>query len=98
MGKSFKKHDYCGHGDGSEKYDKRIANRRLRSSVNRLLRQDPETEVLPIIREVSDVWDMNKDGKSYFGDMKNGNTTRYPHIPYSEDDFLKDYYAKMKRK
>lgn len=43
----------------SEKRDKRIANRSLR----RLIKQHIEDEIMPIIREVSDVWTHDKDGK-----------------------------------
>jgi hypothetical protein len=72
MSRSYRKHDIianCGRGGGSEKYDKRLANRSLRHNVTRLLHVDPEQEILPVMREVSDKWDMNKDGKSYFGDF-----------------------------
>ena len=50
----------------SEKQDKRIANRQLRRCVKQLLDVDPETEVLPLEREVSNVWSMDKDGKIRF--------------------------------
>ena len=44
----------------SEKDDKRLANRLLR----RATRLDPENA--PALREVSDVWNMAKDGKARF--------------------------------
>ena len=44
----------------SEKKDKQAANRVLR----RLTRADPENA--PLLREVSDVWSMGKDGKIRF--------------------------------
>jgi hypothetical protein len=98
MGKSYKKTDICGNGGNSEKYDKRLANRRFRRIINTKLLINPEIEVLPVMREVSDVWGFNKDGKHWFGNMKNGNKSRYPHTPYSEDDYYKAYYKKLKRK
>jgi hypothetical protein len=98
MGKSFKKYDFIGNGSGSEKYDKRIANRSLRCNVRRLLRQDPFIEILPLMRELSDVWCFNKDGKSWFGNLKNGNNSMYPHIPYLEDPYFIELYRKYKRK
>jgi hypothetical protein len=49
----------------SEKQDKRLANRRLRRIVRcRLMWHF--AEVLPDLREVSDVWSFRKDGKTYF--------------------------------
>ena len=47
----------------SEKKDKRRANQLLRRRVKDALQRGDE--VLPILREVSDVWSMAKDGKSY---------------------------------
>ena len=47
----------------SEKYDKRKANRRLRTKQKQAARQG--NEVLPVLREVSDVWGFRKDGKRY---------------------------------
>ena len=50
----------------SEKQDKRLANRKLRRRVNQTLAVDPEADVLPLLREVSDPWTMAKDGKYWF--------------------------------
>jgi hypothetical protein len=50
----------------SEKRDKQFANRRLRRAVNQVLKDEPEAPVLPLKREVSDVWAMDKDGKRWF--------------------------------
>jgi hypothetical protein len=49
----------------SEKKDKRHARRRLR----RLLKTSPVSEdtVLPLLREVSNVWAFAKDGRQYLG-------------------------------
>jgi len=51
----------------SEKQDKRIANRRLRRAV----KQKPKTDdtIFPIMREISDVWSFEKDGKTYYEGM-----------------------------
>lgn len=48
----------------SEKKDKRIANRRLRAATSQAIVQ--EREVMPEPRDVSDVYDMDKDGKKKF--------------------------------
>ena len=93
MSRSYRKHDIHGNGGGSEKDDKRIANRCLRHNVKRLLHIEPEHEILPIMREVSDTWNMNKDGKSYFGDLLSEHQTRGT---YHADD--KDYWNKVYRR
>lgn len=53
----------------SEKQDKRHANRNCRSALRRTLKHDadPDAAMLPILRDVSDPWDMAKDGRSWFG-------------------------------
>lgn len=51
-------------GARSEKWDKRKANRKLRHRVKEVLVLAPD--VLPVLREVSNVWTMNKDGKFWF--------------------------------
>lgn len=61
MSRSRKKNPFSGHGD-SEKWDKRKNNRRLRRKAKVALEQDKE--ILPIMKEVSNPWNMNKDGKS----------------------------------
>jgi hypothetical protein len=53
----------------SEKKDKQIANRRLRSKVKQLLKLG-DYDWLPTIRDVSNVWDFAKDGKRFFKDKK----------------------------
>jgi hypothetical protein len=69
MSRSYRKHDHIGIAGHSEKDDKRIANRILRHHVKRILHVDPEQEILPVMREVSDKWSMSKDGKTYFGNF-----------------------------
>ena len=61
MSRSRKKNPFSGHGD-REKWDKRKNNRRLRRKAKVALEQDKE--ILPIMKEVSNPWNMNKDGKS----------------------------------
>ncbi len=53
----------------SEKQDKRWANRIHRSAAHCIVKRDtdPDATVLPILREVSDEWNMAKDGRSWFG-------------------------------
>lgn len=74
MGDSYKKTPIVGMVgvNRSEKYDKRLANRRLRRAVNQQLDITPEDEDadLPIMREVSNVWSFSKDGKVYISEEK----------------------------
>lgn len=64
MSKSFRHVPIHGICTGSDQRDKRRANRRLRTRVKVQLHHD--AEVLSVLREVSDVWTFNKDGKSYW--------------------------------
>lgn len=50
----------------SEKYEKRLANRKARRRVRVALATDSDRELLPHLREVSNVWTMAKDGKHHF--------------------------------
>lgn len=50
----------------SEKDDKRHANRRFRRAT--AVAVQVEAEVMPELREVSDVWGFAKDGKRWHGD------------------------------
>ena len=52
----------------SEKLDKQDANRRLRRMTREKVKKGAEE--LPVIREVSDVWDFSKDGKCRKEDKK----------------------------
>lgn len=69
MSRSFKKTPVfgnCGHSSrSSEKEDKRLANRRLRHRANQELQEWGEDAELPIIREISNIWDFKHDGKHY---------------------------------
>ena len=52
-------------GTPTEKQEKRKANRKLRNKVKAQLQKG--NEVLPELREVSNVWAFSKDGKLYLG-------------------------------
>lgn len=64
MSRSYKKSPFFGWtGAPSEKESKRRANRKYRKQVkNKLHRQ---IEPLPLLRELSNVWAFDKDGKYY---------------------------------
>ena len=61
----------------SEKEDKRIANRKLRRVVKQELAREPDG-VLPVLREVSNVWSMEKDGKLFYHKSRWDDSRRYP--------------------
>lgn len=67
MSRSKRKTPIFGNGGGSEKDDKRIANRKLRRKSKSLLQNFTEDTIMPLLNEVSNLWDMAKDGKSYWG-------------------------------
>ncbi len=47
----------------SEKQDKTLANRKYRQAIKRAIKNN--TEILPLKKEVSNIWRFGKDGKSY---------------------------------
>lgn len=70
MSRSYIKRTYHGITTAdSEKQDKRLANRRLRRYVNQLLTNNQDPDILPVIKEVSNRWSMDKDGRIYDPDM-----------------------------
>lgn len=53
----------------SEKWDKRIANRKVRSKNRKIAKAADGDTIFLKNRELSDVWGMNKDGKRYRPDL-----------------------------
>jgi len=51
----------------SEKDEKRANHRRERRQVRQVLSTEPESDVLPHTKEVSNPWSMAKDGKVFLG-------------------------------
>lgn len=77
MSRSRKKTPVFGNANGSEKQDKRKANRKLRKLVSSSLRKmrdiaNEEEEILlaeeqlPQMREASDTWNFQHDGKHFW--------------------------------
>lgn len=50
----------------SERRDKQAASRRIRRAVKLAVGFEPCADILPHERELSDPWDMAKDGKQRF--------------------------------
>ena len=75
MSRSRRKHPFYAITTAeSEKQDKRAYNRRFRHAAEQALKTDPTGESLPILREYSDPWSMDKDGKHRF------DPARYPQL------------------
>lgn len=68
MSKSRRKTPIFGIAGSSEKKDKRVNNRKLRRKCKSILSNNPESDelLLPLMNEISDIWNMSKDGKFYF--------------------------------
>ena len=67
MSRFRKKHPFCGITTATtEKEDKRRAHRTLRRVFRDLDLSDPDSLVVPLLREVSNVWSFGKDGKQRF--------------------------------
>ncbi len=63
MSRSFRHAPVIGYGADSEKEDKRIWHQRLRARVRTALASD---RIVPSAKEVSNRWEMSKDGKWRF--------------------------------
>jgi len=66
MSRSFKKHPITGMTCAeSEKKDKEIANRKLRRKTKKMIFDmiQKDDVVLPVVKDTSDIWSFNKDGK-----------------------------------
>jgi hypothetical protein len=98
MSRSFRKTNIIGNGASSEKYDKRINNRVLRRAVKHAVFIGEE-DIFPIMREVSDKWSMRKDGKCYFGNLREYLKDRATWIwaRTTEDDWITSW-RRMKSK
>ena len=71
MSRSRRKHPFRAITTAeSEKQEKRHYNRCFRHASEQALKADPTGESLPILREQSDPWGMDKDGKVRFDPVK----------------------------
>ena len=68
MSRSYIKNKIVGYTKKeTEKRDKTIANKRYRRLVK--VRIAKRSEVLPLIREISNIYQFDKDGKHYYAGM-----------------------------
>jgi hypothetical protein len=65
MSRSYRHSPFKGNGANSDKPGKIQANRTLRFAVRQAINscRDWDNLVVPLLREVSNVWDFPKDGK-----------------------------------
>ena len=87
MSRSYKKTPIIGHTTAqSEKKDKKIWHRRFRHKTKDILRSlhnDPDKiddTIMPVEDDVSSLWSMSKDGKSYLGNWLKKNVDRIRQI------------------
>ncbi len=83
MSRSYKHLPICGIAGHSDKKDKRIANRRVRTNVRRRIRTAEtldDFDTLPRLRELSDVWGFSKDGHSWFGHLADRRPALYREL------------------
>lgn len=68
MSRSRRKNTIRGNTSAaSEKQSKLKANRKLRRLTKETLKK--RKEVLPLLREISDTWNFEKDGKKYVSNL-----------------------------
>jgi hypothetical protein len=66
MSRSVKKKSFTGYTTSeSEKQDKQHANRKYRRKIKVLLPSTTEDTIFPEVRETSNVYTFDKDGKQY---------------------------------
>lgn len=87
MSRSYKKTPIIGHTHSeSEKADKKIWHRRFRHKTKDIIRSmhndvDSMNDVImPVEDDVSSLWSMSKDGKSYLGNWLKKNIHRIREI------------------
>ena len=66
MSRSRRKSPFIGTCGHSEKYDKRINNRKMRRINKVFLQEFGDQDKLTTMQDVSDPWGMYKDGRIFF--------------------------------
>jgi len=68
MSRSYKRNRHTGWSEAaSEKSDKRRWHGQFRRAVRNAIAS--ETEVMPLEKEISNLWAFAKDGKAYYGSL-----------------------------
>ena len=66
MSRSVRKKSVAGvTAAASDKFDKQKANRALRRLTKVAMQESAEDKILPVTREVRDIWSTTKEGKLY---------------------------------
>lgn len=95
MSRSHKYHPFATVCGGSNKKDKRIANRKFRR-INNLAIKHNLDKLLYKLRECSDTWTFNTDGLAYYQDPKEWK--RFRMWKEISDEELKEIYRKLMSK
>lgn len=83
MSRSYRKKSFCGFTTSvSEKRDKKNNHKRVRRKNKVILQKTLDEDQLLHEKEITNVWDMSKDGKQRF----------------SKYDLEEEYYKKLMRK
>lgn len=70
MSRSYRKTPFFPMMGGSNKQDKRFANRKLRRTVKQQLKNWTEYTVLPELREISNIYDFSCEWWVYFNPVE----------------------------
>ena len=84
MSRSYRHTTIIPNGGTSEKDDKKRYNRKVRRNTRELLSTEYEKDdlILPTKKDLSNVWDMSKDGKHYLSPYQIENYCWYEDKPY----------------
>lgn len=97
MSRSHRKTPICGNAGNSDKLSKRYANRAFRRREKQCIQTENWDKLPYVMDDVYNVWNMCKDGKSWFGWMKVENYIL--HVDIDNDiDLWRDTYKKLMRK
>ena len=93
MSRSRKYHPFAPVCGGSNKKDKRLANRKFRR-INNLAVKHNLDKLLYKLKECSDTWNFNTDGLAYYQNPKE----RFRMWRDMSDEEIKEIYRKLMRK
>lgn len=86
----------------SEKYDKKKWHKRLRQKTKQMLTSTRYDEsemsdaILPEVHDVSDPWNMSKDGKSYYGEERPRRGKSYYRMGHNRYiNVMADWFRKL---
>lgn len=93
MSRSYKKNPFAGIASHSDKPGKQLSNRMFRRREKNCITTWRLNRLPYSMNQVYNVWSMPKDGKFYFGDMKN-NHTKFGRGGKTEHQWYKELMRK----